>query len=108
MAMCMCADIHDFYCNTPMVDFGYMKLPLSMFPQEIVDQYNLKERVATDGYIYIESRKGMPGFKQAGQLAIDQLKKNLARNGYAPVPHKPSLCHHHTSDLVFSSSWTIL
>ena len=29
----MCTDIHDFYYNTPMVDFGYMKLPLSMFPQ---------------------------------------------------------------------------
>ena len=29
----MCADIHDFYYSTPMVDFEYTKLPLSMFPQ---------------------------------------------------------------------------
>ena len=45
----MCADIHNFYYNTPMVDFDYMKLPLSMFPQEIVEQYNLEDRVAADG-----------------------------------------------------------
>ena len=45
----MCADIHDFYYNTSMVDFEYMKLPLSMFPQEIVEQYNLKDRVAAGG-----------------------------------------------------------
>ena len=51
--MFMCADIHDFYYNTPMVDFEYMKLPLSMLPQDIVKQYNLKDLVATYGYIYI-------------------------------------------------------
>ena len=33
LALFMCADIHNFYYNTPMVDFEYMKLPLSMFPQ---------------------------------------------------------------------------
>ena len=37
LALFMCADIHDFYYNTPMVDFEYMKIPLSMFPQEIID-----------------------------------------------------------------------
>ena len=84
-----------------MVDFDYMKLPLSMFPQEIINQYNLKDLVAADGYIYTEIRKGIPGLKQAGRLDSDRLTKNLARNGYAPVPHTPSLWHHHMSDLVF-------
>ena len=36
LALFMCADIHNFYYNTPMVDFEYMKLPLSMFPQEMI------------------------------------------------------------------------
>ena len=36
LALLMCADIHDFFYNTPMVDFEYMKLPLSMFPQEMI------------------------------------------------------------------------
>ena len=38
LALFMCADIHDFYYNTPMVDFEYMKLSLTMFPKEIVEQ----------------------------------------------------------------------
>ena len=108
LALFMCTDIHDFYYNTPMVDFEYTKLPLSMFPQEIVEQYNLKERVSADGYVYIEIRKGKTDLKQAGRIASDRLTKNLARNGYAPVPHTPSLWRPHTSYLVFPSSSTIL
>ena len=79
-----------------------MKPPFSMFSQEIIKQYNLKDRVAADGYIYMEIRKGMTGIKQAVRLVSDRITKNLARNIYAPVPHTPSLCCHHTSDLVFS------
>ena len=37
-----------------MVDFEYMKLPLSMFPQEIVEQYNLKDHVAVRGYAVLQ------------------------------------------------------
>ena len=91
LAIFMCADIHDFYYNTPMVDFEYMKLPLSMSPKEIVHQYNLKVIVAEDGYVYIDIRKGMPGIKQARRLVSNSLTKNLDRNGYAPVPQTPSL-----------------
>ena len=98
----MCADIHDLYYNNPMVDFEYMKPPLSMSSQEIIDQYNLKDLVAADGYVYVEIRKGIPRLKQAGRLVRNRRTKNLARNGYDPVPHTSSLWHHHTSDLVFS------
>ena len=54
------------------------------------------------GYVYMEIRKGMSGLKQSGLLSSDQLTKNLARNGYTPVPHTPSLWQHHTPDLVFN------
>ena len=54
-----------------MVDFEYMKLPLRMFPQEIIEQYNLKDRVAAEGYVYVDIRKVMPRLKQAWRLASD-------------------------------------
>ena len=85
-----------------MLDFEYMKLPLRMFPQYIVHQYNLKELVDADVYVYMDIRKVVPGLKQARRIASDRLTKNLTRNGYAPVPHIFSLWIHHTSDLVFS------
>ena len=84
-----------------MADFEYMTPPLSMSSQEIVQQYNLKDPLAADGYIYMETRKVIPGLKQAGRLASDRLTKNLYINRYAPVPHTPSLWRHHTSDLLF-------
>ena len=71
LALFMCTDIHDFYYSTPMVDFEYMKLPLRMFPQEIIEQYNLKDHVAAEGCVFIEIRKVMPGIKQSGRLASD-------------------------------------
>ena len=48
-----------------MVNFEYVKLPLCMFTQEIVRQYNLKDRVAAEGCVYMETRKEMPGQKQS-------------------------------------------
>ena len=99
--MFMCADIHDFYYNTPMVNFEYMKIPPSIFTQEILQQYNLQDSVAADGYIYMEIWKVNPGLKQAGRLANDRLTKNLAINGYLPVKHTLSHWRHHTSDLGF-------
>ena len=78
--MFMCTDIHYFYYSTPILDSEYMNLPLSMFPQEIVQQYNLKDLVAADGYVYMEIRKGITGLKQARKLAINRLTKNPARN----------------------------
>ena len=62
-----------------------------MFSLEIVQQYNLKDMVASDGYVYTEIRKVTPGLKQDGRLAINRLTNNLDRNGYALVPHTPSL-----------------
>ena len=101
LSIFMCADTHDFYYNIPMVYFEYMKLPISMSPQEILQQYNLKNLVTADGYVYMEIRKVIPGIKQAGRIARDHLTKNLSRNEYAPVPPTISLWSHHTSDLVF-------
>ena len=85
-----------------MVHFKYRKTPLSTFPQEIVQQYNLKDIFSAYSYVYMEIRKGIPGLKQAGRLARDRLPKNLTRNGYVPVKHTPSLWHNHMNELLFS------
>ena len=44
--MLMCAYIHNFYYNTPMVYFEYMKIPLIIFPEEILNKYNLRDIMA--------------------------------------------------------------
>ena len=96
-----CIDIKDFYYGTPLNDFEYMRLPIAIIPAEIILQYNLKE-LESDGYVYIEIRKGMPGLKQAGRIAQDRLVKHLAPFGYHPVKHTPSLWRNKTNSVTFA------
>ena len=37
----MCADISNFYLNNSMNRYEYMKLPLDIIPEEIIQKYNL-------------------------------------------------------------------
>ncbi len=62
-----------------------MKFLLSNILQEIIDEYNLTEKVDDKGYVYIKIVKGMYGLKQAGIIAHKELIKHLAPHGYAPV-----------------------
>jgi hypothetical protein len=64
-AAMMMMDINNYYLGNPLPRFEYMKTPLSRFPEEIVEKYNLNA-LAVDGWVYIEIRKGMYGLKQAG------------------------------------------
>ena len=38
----MCADIANFYLNNPMDRYEYMQLPVEIIPEEIIQQYNLR------------------------------------------------------------------
>ena len=38
----MCADMANLYLNNPMDRYDYMKLPLEIIPDEIIQQYNLR------------------------------------------------------------------
>ena len=36
-------DLKDFYLNTPLEEYEYMRIPVDMIPQTIMDQYNLAQ-----------------------------------------------------------------
>ena len=96
------ADIKNFYLNSLMIIFEYMRLPIKIIPTEIVEQYKLQNVVTPDGWVYLEIRKGMYGLKQAGILANEQLTKHLALSGYHPTPRTPGLWAHKTRNIKFS------
>jgi hypothetical protein len=64
----MCGDIKNFYLGTPMSRYEYMRLPINIFPQEIIQAYNLMPLVH-NGHVYIEIQWGMYGLPQAGIIA---------------------------------------
>jgi hypothetical protein len=93
-------DIKDFYLNTNMERYEYMRIPVNQIPQEIFELYNLQELVHNGG-VYVEIRKGMYGLPQAGKLANDELVPHLAQHGYHQSKHIPGLFTHETRPTVF-------
>jgi hypothetical protein len=82
----------------------YMRIPLSQFPPDIIQKYNLLTISTSDGYVYIRINKGMYGLKQAALLAYDQLVRHLVPYGYYPVPHCPGIWRHQTRRARFASA----
>ena len=84
-----------------MARYEYMKLALACILDKIIEQYNLNT-LSSDGWVYLEIRKGIPGLKQAGRIAKDQLKVHLSKFGFAPIPRTPELWKHDTTPTWFS------
>ena len=66
---CLLADIKHFYLNNILPDPEFMRIPLKIFPQKIIDTYDLKALVDDQGWIYMRIEKGMYGLKQDGIIA---------------------------------------
>ncbi len=65
-----------------MTCFEYMQIKISDIPEEIIDEYNLREKATEDRYVYCKIRKGMYGLPQAGIIAQELLTERLAKHGY--------------------------
>ena len=94
-------DVKNFYLGTPLPEYEYMKLKLSIIPLEIIDQYNLRA-IEDDGWVYCEIKKGMYGLPHAGKIANDRLQQHLAPYGYHPVRHTPGLWKHNSRPISFT------
>ncbi len=60
----MIIDIGNFYTNTPMDRYEYMRMHISEIPQEIIDEYNHLPKVS-DGYINFVLRRPSTGSSKA-------------------------------------------
>jgi hypothetical protein len=97
----MTVDIKDFYLNTPMERYEYMRIPVQDIPNDIFHKYQLAGLVYNN-YVLVEIRKGMYGLPQAGILAHDRLVKHLNQHGYYATKHTPGLFQHETRPISFS------
>jgi hypothetical protein len=100
-AMYMCANVKRFYLSTMLDRPEYMRLALTIIPQEIIDKDSLLEK-AKNGHVYIRIDKGMYGLTQSGRLANDLLIKRLAPHGYHPVKHTHGVWRHETRRVTFT------
>jgi len=98
----MTLDIKDFYLNTPMARYEYMRLRLADMPEDVIEHYKLREIATPEGAIYCEIRKGMYGLPQAGIIAQQLLEERLATHGYRQSATTPGLWTHDTRPICFS------
>ena len=82
-------------------EYKYVRMSLDIIPEEIITQYKLR-KIAVNGWVYMEIRKGMPGLKQAGKIAHDRLKTHLETYVYQPCRHTPALWTHTTRPISFT------
>jgi hypothetical protein len=97
----MMMDIKNYYLGKTLPKYEYMRLPLSIIPDEIITKYNLRA-ISVGGWVYLEIRKGMYGLKQAGLLANQPLQQILAPYGYCPARDTPGLWLHKTRSIAFT------
>ena len=69
----MALDIKYFYYGTPMAQYEYMKLALDLFPDEIIDQYDLHNFVCPNDWIYTEICKVVGADKVVQVVLINDL-----------------------------------
>ena len=77
----MTMDIINMFLNTPLKDFQYMCFHIDLIPEEVIDKYNLRDRVDKDGWLYCQIQTAIYGLKESGKLANVQLQEVLAKQG---------------------------
>ncbi len=68
-----------------------MRLKLADIPEEIIEEYTLREVVTDNGYVYCKIRKGMYGLPQVGLIAQELLEQQLSKVGYSQSKIIPGL-----------------
>jgi hypothetical protein len=90
------------YLNTPMKRYEYMRIKITDIPEEVIENYKLREIVMEDGYVYCEIQKGMHGLPQAGIIAQELLQERLAKVGYHQSQIISGLWTHKTRNICFT------
>jgi hypothetical protein len=101
-AQYMSLDVKNFYLNTPMVRYEYVRIKIDDILNKIIAEYNLCNKVSNDGHIYLEIQKEMYGLPQAGILAQELLEKQLNEHGYSQNKAVPGLWTHKTRPISFT------
>jgi hypothetical protein len=55
----MTLNLKDFYLVTPMKCYEYFQMKLELFPQDIINLYDLQNKVDHNGSVHCEVRRGM-------------------------------------------------
>jgi hypothetical protein len=77
-------------------------MKLELFPQDIIDEYDLKNKVNHNGNVHCKVRQGMYGLPQAGIIAQELLKELLLKVRYSQSKTTPGYWKHDWCPISFT------
>ncbi len=98
----MTMDNSNFYLMTPLHHPKFIQMKLSNIPDEVIEEYKLREEATTNGSIYIKAEHSMYGLPQSGLLANKLLEKQLNKHGYRQSKLVPGHWKHDTRPIQFT------
>ncbi len=98
----MTLNLKDFYLMTPMKRYEYFRMKLELFPQDIINKYDLTGKVDHNGNVHCEIRQGIFGLPQAGIFAQELLKERLKKVGYTQSKFTPGYWKHKRHPISFT------
>ncbi len=98
----MTLDLENFYLNTPMKRYEYVRIKLTDIPEEVIEEYGLRNKSDDNEFVYVEVQKGMYGLPQAGILAQELLEERLVKHGYMQSKIVPGYWKHKSLPIDFT------
>ena len=104
----MTMNISIFYLMTPLKRPKYICISIMDIPDEIINEYNLRDILYDKGSIHIQVNCGMYGLPQAGLLANKILETRIKKRGYRRSKLVPVFGHTIEDQYTSYLSWKIL
>jgi hypothetical protein len=98
----MCIDIKDFYLCTPMALYEYFRMKLELFPDDMIEEYNIRNKVDSNRDVHCKVRRGVYGLPQVGIIAQDLLEERLLKAGYKRSKITPGYWTHQLQLISFT------
>jgi hypothetical protein len=86
---------------TPMKLYKYFRMKIDLFPQDIIDKYNLHDNVDANRNVFCKVCCGMYGLPQAGIIAQELIKKWLIVAGHQQSKITPGYWTHNWQPISF-------
>ena len=77
-------------------------MKLELFPEDIIQEYNLRNKVNATGNIHCEVQRGMYGLPQVGIIAQELLQERLLKAGYRQSKVTPGYWKHDWRPISFT------
>jgi hypothetical protein len=95
-------NIKDFYLMMPMDCYKYFRRKLKLFPQDIIDECALRDKVDVDGNVLCKVQRGMYSLPQAGIIVQDLLTKYVHKADYRQNTITPGYWWHDWHPISFT------